>query len=177
VHHFKRAIRTLWIVLDGLDRMWLPVDKSWRLNERHYGALEGLKKAELAEQLGAEQVRLWRRAYDVRPPALEEGDKRFPGRDPRYASLPDAEVPRTESLKDTLDRVMPYWSQVLSPLLRSGRCVLVSGHGNTFRALVKHLDRIADDQISSLEVPTGVPLVYELDASLRPVERHYVETN
>ncbi|MFA6140267.1 MAG: 2,3-diphosphoglycerate-dependent phosphoglycerate mutase [Hyphomicrobium sp.] len=173
--YLKRAIRTLWIVLDDLDRMWLPVDKSWRLNERHYGALEGLKKAELANELGAEQVRIWRRSFDIRPPALEESDARFPGCDARYASLPDADVPRTESLKDTLARVLPYWTDVLSPQLRAGRCVLVSGHGNTFRALVKHLDQISDEVISNLEIPTGVPLVYELDAALRPLERHYVE--
>lgn len=172
--YLKRAIRTLWIVLDDLDRMWLPVDKSWRLNERHYGALEGLKKAEMAQTLGDEQVRVWRRSYDVRPPALSESDERFPGNDPRYASLSDNEWPRTESLKDTLARVLPYWHEVLSPRLRSHRSVLVSGHGNTFRALLKYLDRISDDAISSLEFPTGVPLVYELDASLRPVDRHFV---
>jgi len=174
--YLKRAIRTLWIVLDDIDRMWLPIDKSWRLNERHYGALEGLKKVETAQRLGDEQVRLWRRSYDARPPALNERDERFPGRDLRYASLSDEEVPRTESLKDTLARVLPYWNQVLSPQLRSRRCVLVSGHGNTFRALLKYLDQISDDAISSLEIPTGVPLVYELDASLRPIERHSVGT-
>ncbi len=167
----KRAIRTLWIVLDDIDRMWLPVDKSWRLNERHYGALEGFKKSEIAQKLGDEQVHLWRRGYDARPPALSEGDKRFPGRDPRYASLSDEELPRTESLEDTLARVLPYWHGVLSPQLRLHRCVLVSGHGNTFRALLKFLDRISDEKISSLEIPLGVPLVYELDASLCPIER------
>lgn len=172
--YLKRAIRTLWIVLDDIDRMWLPADKSWRLNERHYGALEGLKKVETAQKFGDDQVRAWRRSYDARPPELNERDERFPGGDPRYASLSDEELPRTESLKDTLARVLPYWNQVLSPQLRSGRCVLVSGHGNTFRALLKYLDRISDDTISNLEIPTGVPIVYELDASLRPVERHYV---
>lgn len=171
--YLKRAIRTLWIVLDDIDRMWLPVDKSWRLNERHYGALEGLKKAEIAQRLGDDQVHLWRRSYDAQPPALDEYDHRFPGHDSRYASLSDAELPRTESLKDTLARVLPYWNQVLSPQFRSHRCVLVSGHGNTFRALLKYLDRISDDKIASLEIPTGVPLVYELDASLRPIERHF----
>jgi 2,3-bisphosphoglycerate-dependent phosphoglycerate mutase len=175
--YLKRAIRTLWIVLDDLDRMWLPTDKSWRLNERHYGALEGLKKAELAEQVGADQVRTWRRSYDIRPPALEKGDERFPGNDPRYSALSDDEVPRTESLKDTLARVVPYWNDVLSPQLKAGRCVLVSGHGNTFRALIKHLEHIPDEEISSLEIPLGIPLVYELDASLRPVERHFVGTS
>jgi 2,3-bisphosphoglycerate-dependent phosphoglycerate mutase len=172
--YLKRAIQTLWIVLDDIDRMWLPVDKSWRLNERHYGALEGLKKVEAAQRLGDDQVYAWRRSYDARPPGLDERDTRFPGRDPRYASLSDEELPRTESLKDTLARVLPYWNQVLSPQLRSGRSVLVSGHGNTFRTLLKYLDRISDDTISNLEIPTGVPIVYELDASLRPVERHYV---
>lgn len=172
--YLKRAIRTLWIVLDDIDRMWLPADKSWRLNERHYGALEGLKKVETAHKFGDDQVRAWRRSYDARPPELNERDERFPGGDPRYASLSDEELPRTESLKDTLARVLPYWNQVVSPQLRSGRSVLVSGHGNTFRALLKYLDRISDDTISNLEIPTGVPIVYELDASLRPVERHYV---
>lgn len=172
--YLKRAIRTLWIVLDDIDRMWLPVHKSWRLNERHYGALEGSKKVETAQKLGDDQVRAWRRSFDARPPALDERDERFPGRDPRYASLTNDELPRTESLRDTLARVLPYWDQVLSPKLRSHRCVLVSGHGNTFRALVKYLDQISDDEISSVEIPTGVPLVYEFDASLRPLERHYV---
>lgn len=172
--YLKRAIRTLWIVLDDIDRMWLPVEKSWRLNERHYGALEGWKKSEIAQSFGDEQVRLWRRGYDARPPVLSEGDERFPGRDPRYATISDEELPRTESLKDTLTRVLPYWHEVLSPQLRLHRSVLVSGHGNTFRALLKHLDRISDEKICSLEIPTGVPLVYELDASLRPVERQFV---
>lgn len=174
--YLKRAIRTLWIVLDDIDRMWLPTDKSWRLNERQYGALEGLSKAEMAEKFGAAQVRLWRRSFEVRPPSVSEDDARYPGRDPRYAALPDADVPRTESLEDTQARVLPYWNDVLSPQLQAGRCVLVSGHGNTFRALVKHLDHIPDDEIARLEIPTGVPLVYELDAALRPLSRHYVET-
>lgn len=174
--YLKRAIRTLWIVLDDIDRMWLPTDKSWRLNERQYGALEGLSKSEMAERYGAAQVRLWRRSFDVRPPPVSQEDARYPGRDPRYAALADADVPRTESLKDTQARVLPYWNDVISPQLRADRCVLVSGHGNTFRALVKHLDHIPDDEIANLEIPTGVPLVYELDAALRPLSRRYVET-
>lgn len=170
--YLKRAIRTLWIVLDDLDRMWLPVDTSWRLNERHYGALQGLNKAETAERVGEQQVHAWRRGFDVRPPALDEHDERFPGHDVRYAALSDAELPRTESLKDALARVLPYWDQVLTPQLRSGRTVLVSAHGNSLRALIKHLDRVSDDAISAYEVPTGIPLVYELDDALHPIESH-----
>lgn len=168
----KRAIRTLWIVLDDLDCMWLPVDKSWRLNERHYGALQGLNKAQTAEKFGEEQVRLWRRSYEVRPPALDENDERFPGRDRRYAHLPREELPRTESLKDTLERVLPYWHETLAPRLRAGMTVLVAAHGNSLRALVKYLEGIPDEEIVELEIPTGVPLVYALDASLRRVERY-----
>lgn len=174
--YLKRAIRTLWIVLDDLDRMWLPIQTSWRLNERHYGALQGLNKRETAQKLGEEQVHTWRRSYDVRPPALDERDERFPGRDPRYAALSDKELPRAESLKDTVDRLLPYWDNVLSPQLRSGTTVLISGHSNSLRALVKYLDRISDDDIPGVEIPMGVPLVYELDASLRPVVRNYLES-
>jgi 2,3-bisphosphoglycerate-dependent phosphoglycerate mutase len=173
--YLKRAIRTLWIVLDDLDRMWLPIQASWRLNERHYGALQGLNKTETAQRFGEEQVQAWRRSYDARPPALDERDERFPGHDPRYAALSDEELPRAESLQNTVARLLPYWDQVLSPRLRSGRTVLVSGHSNSLRALVKYLDRISDNDISGLEIPTGVPLIYELDASLRPLERHYLE--
>ena len=173
--YLKRAIRTLWIVLDDLDRMWLPIQASWRLNERHYGALQGLNKTETAQRFGEQQVHAWRRSYDARPPALHERDERFPGHDPRYAALSDEELPRAESLKNTVARLLPYWDQVLSPRLRLGRTVLVSGHNNSLRALVKYLDRISDDDVSGLEIPTGVPLVYELDASLRPLERHYLE--
>lgn len=174
--YLKRAVRTLWIVLDDLDRMWLPIHTSWRLNERHYGALQGLNKAETAERVGEEQVHAWRRSYDVRPPPLDEGDERFPGHDPRYAALSDDQLPRTESLKDTVARFLPYWDQALAPQLRSGRTVLVAAHGNSLRALVKSLDRIPDDEIPGVEIPTGVPLVYELDEALRPIGSRYLAT-
>ena len=173
--YLKRAIRTLWIVCDDLDRMWLPIHTSWRLNERHYGALQGLNKAETAQRLGEEQVHAWRRSYDIRPPPLDRRDERFPGHDPRYADLSDKELPRAESLKDTFARFRPYWDQVLAPQLRTGKVVLVSAHGNSLRALVKYLDNISDDEISGVDIPTGVPLVYELDDTLRPLESHYLE--
>lgn len=173
--YLKRAIRTLWIVLDDLDRMWLPIDSNWRLNERHYGALQGLNKAEVAERVGEHQVQVWRRSYDVRPPALDVDDERFPGHDPRYAALSDDELPRTESLKDTDVRFQPYWRETLAPQLQSGRAVLVSAHGNSLRAFIKSLDRISDVEISELEIPTGVPLVYELDDNLCPIHSHYLE--
>ncbi len=168
----RRAIRTLWISLDELDRMWLPVVHSWRLNERHYGALQGLNKAETAAEYGDEQVHVWRRSYDVSPPPLPDGDDRDPGRDPRYASLATGEVPRAESLKDTVARFLPAWHQLIVPEIRAGRRVLIAAHGNSLRALVKYLDHISDEEIPALNIPTGVPLVYELDAELRP-ERHY----
>ena len=174
--YLKRAIRTLWIVLDDLDRMWLPIHTSWRLNERHYGALQGLNKAESAQRMGEEQVHAWRRSYDARPPALDDRDERFPGHDQRYAALSDEELPRAESLKDTVARFLPYWDRVLVPQLQSGRTVLVSAHGNSLRALVKYLDRIPDNDIPGLEIPTGVPLVYELDGTLSPIRHHYLET-
>jgi 2,3-bisphosphoglycerate-dependent phosphoglycerate mutase len=170
----KRAIRTLWIVLDELDQMWLPVQNSWRLNERHYGALQGLNKAETAAQFGDEQVKLWRRSYDIPPPALDSDDERLPGRDPRYASVPDADLPRCESLKDTVARFLPYWESDIAPDLRAGKRVLVAAHGNSLRALVKYLDGIGDDAIVGLNIPTGVPLVYELDDDLRPVSSRYL---
>lgn len=172
--YLKRAIRTLWIVLDDLDRMWLPIHTSWRLNERHYGALQGLNKTETARQVGEAQVHTWRRSYEARPPALEEDDERFPGHDPRYAALSDDELPRTESLKDTVARFQPYWDEVLAPELRAGRTMLISAHGNSLRALVKSLDRISDEEIPGVEIPTGAPLIYELDPSLRPIERYYL---
>jgi 2,3-bisphosphoglycerate-dependent phosphoglycerate mutase len=156
--------------------MWLPIHTSWRLNERHYGALQGMNKAETAQRMGEEQVHAWRRSYEAPPPALYDRDERFPGHDLRYAALSDEELPRAESLKDTVARFLPYWDQVLAPQLRSGRTVLVSAHGNSLRALVKYLDRITDNDISGLEIPTGVPLVYELDGTLRPIEHHYLET-
>jgi 2,3-bisphosphoglycerate-dependent phosphoglycerate mutase len=168
----RRAIRTLWIALDELDRMWLPVVHSWRLNERHYGALQSLNKAETAAKFGDEQVHLWRRSYDVPPPPLPADDERSPGRDRRYAGLTPDELPRSESLKDTVARFLPAWHQQIAPEIRAGRRVLIAAHGNSLRALVKYLDDIPDEEIPALNIPTGVPLVYELDANLRP-ERHY----
>ena len=170
----RRAIRTLWICLDELDRMWLPVEHSWRLNERHYGALQGLNKAETAAEYGDEQVHLWRRSYDIPPPPLLPGDEREPGRDPRYAGLSAAELPRSESLKDTVARFLPAWQQLILPEVRAGRRVLIAAHGNSLRALVKYLDGISDEEIPALNIPTGVPLVYELDAELRPISHRYL---
>ena len=170
----KRAVRTLWVVLDELDLMWIPIVNSWRLNERFYGALQGLSKAETAARFGEEQVHLWRRSYTVPPPALDPSDERFPGRDPRYAGLHDDELPRTESLADTVARFLPYWHSEIAPTVRTGRQVLVCAHGNSLRALVKHLDRMSDDEIVALNIPTGVPLVYELDEELRPVAHRYL---
>jgi 2,3-bisphosphoglycerate-dependent phosphoglycerate mutase len=170
----KRAIRTLWIVMDDMDLMWLPIHGSWRLNERHYGALQGLNKAETAREFGDEQVRIWRRSYDVPPPSLEPSDPRFPGRDPRYAHLGDAELPRTESLKDTVARFLPYWHGAIAPEVRKGRRVLIAAHGNSLRALVKYLDGVSDEEIVGLNIPTGVPLVYQLDEELRPIGHRYL---
>ena len=167
----KRAIRTLWIGLDELEQMWLPVEKNWRLNERHYGALQGLNKAEMAAKFGEEQVLIWRRSYDTPPPELKPDDPRYEGRDPRYAGV---QVPRTECLKDTVARVVPYWEAAIAPTVRAGKRVLVAAHGNSLRALVKHLDGIADDAIVKLNIPTGIPLVYELDDTLRPVKHYYL---
>ena len=167
----KRAIRTLWIVLDELDRLWLPVEKSWRLNERHYGALQGLNKAETAAKFGEEQVLVWRRSYDIPPPALASEDQRYEGRDPRYAGV---KVPLTECLKDTVARVVPYWEGTIAPAVRAGKRVLVAAHGNSLRALVKHLDGISDDAIVKLNIPTGIPLVYELDEQLKPLKHYYL---
>ncbi len=170
----KRAIRTLWIALDEMDLMWIPVSRSWRLNERHYGALQGLNKRDTAEKYGMEQVHIWRRSYDIPPPALAESDERFPGRDPRYANLKPAELPRTESLKMTLERVLPYWHRAIVPGLCSGKRLLIAAHGNSIRALVKYLDAIPDDVITELNIPTGIPLVYELDQDLRSVNHYYL---
>jgi 2,3-bisphosphoglycerate-dependent phosphoglycerate mutase len=167
----KRAIRTLWIVLDEMDLMWLPVQRHWRLNERHYGALQGLNKAETAARYGDAQVKIWRRSYDVPPPPLDPGDERFPGKDRRYAGLSDAELPRTECLKDTVARFLPYWHDTIAPVIRSGKRVLIAAHGNSLRALVKYLDDVSDQDIVELNIPTGIPLVYELDANLKPT-RH-----
>jgi 2,3-bisphosphoglycerate-dependent phosphoglycerate mutase len=167
----KRALRTLWIALDELDRMWLPVEKSWRLNERHYGALQGLNKAEMAAKYGEAQVLAWRRSYDTPPPALTPDDPRYEGSDRRYAGV---EVPLTESLKDTVARAVPYWQSSIAPALRAGKRVLVAAHGNSMRALVKHLDGISDEAIVKLNIPTGIPLVYELDESLKPLRHYYL---
>ena len=165
----KRAIRTLHLALEELDQLWLPVQKDWRLNERHYGALQGLNKSEMAAKFGEAQVLAWRRSYDTPPPALEAGDERYEARDPRYRGVA---VPRTECLKDTVARVIPCWNELVAPAVRAGRRVLVAAHGNSLRALIKHLDGVSDADIVALNVPTGVPLVYELDAALRP-QRHY----
>ncbi len=170
----KRAIRTLWIVLDDMDLMWIPVFKSWRLNERHYGALQGLNKAEMAEKFGEEQVKLWRRSYDVPPPALTPDDPRYPGNDPRYRDVPRELLPLTESLKDTVQRFLPYWHEVIAPTIKQGQRVLISAHGNSLRALVKYLDNISDEEIVHLNIPTGIPLVYELDENLRPITHYYL---
>jgi 2,3-bisphosphoglycerate-dependent phosphoglycerate mutase len=170
----KRAIRTCWIVLDALDRLWLPTERSWRLNERHYGALQGLNKAETAARHGDQQVKIWRRSYDIPPPALDAADPRHPSKDRRYAALPPADLPLTESLKDTVARFLPYWDDTIAPAIRDGRRVLIAAHGNSLRALVKHLDRVSDQAIVELNIPTGIPLVYELDANLRPTNRRYL---
>ena len=170
----KRAIRTLWIVLDEMDLMWLPVIRDWRLNERHYGALQGLNKAETAAEHGEEQVLLWRRSYDVPPPALTPDDERHPGRDRRYNAIPDGEMPLTEALKETVARFVPYWESTIAPDIRAGKRVLIVAHGNSLRALVKHLDNISDADIIDLNIPTGVPLVYDLADDLTPLGSRYL---
>jgi len=170
----KRAIRTLWIVLDEMDLMWIPVHRDWRLNERHYGALQGLNKAEMAGKFGEEQVKIWRRSYAVPPPALEESDPRYPGHDPRYRNLPKEQLPLTECLKDTVERFLPCWHEVIAPAVRSGQRVLIAAHGNSLRALVKFLDNISDEDIVGLNIPTGMPLVYELDGHLKPMNSYYI---
>jgi 2,3-bisphosphoglycerate-dependent phosphoglycerate mutase len=171
----KRAIRTLWLVLDEMDLMWLPVQCSWRLNERHYGALQGLNKAEMAVKVGEEQVHQWRRSYDIRPPALDKSDRRYPGHDLKYRGLSEIDLPVTESLKDTVARMAPCWDDVLAPALRSGKHLIVSAHGNSLRALVKSLDTISDHNIADVDIPTGIPLVYELDEELRPLRHYYLK--
>jgi 2,3-bisphosphoglycerate-dependent phosphoglycerate mutase len=170
----KRAIRTLWIVLDEMDRMWIPVIRSWRLNERHYGALQGLNKKETTAEFGPEQVLLWRRSYEVRPPALNPSDPRHPSFDPRYAALKKEDLPTTECLRDTVNRVIPFWQEAVAPRIRAGQKVLVVAHGNTLRALVMFLDRISEEEIPGLNIPTGIPLVYELDNDLRPCGHAYL---
>ena len=170
----KRAIRTCWIVLDELDQMWLPIEGSWRLNERHYGALQGLNKAETAARHGDAQTHLWRRSYDIPPPPLPHDDARHPSHDPRYAALRPDEQPATESLKDTVARFLPYWNGTIAPAIERGRRVLIVAHGNSLRALVKHLDGISDEAIAGLNIPTGIPLVYDLDDALAPIRRYYL---
>lgn len=170
----KRAIRTLWIIMDQMDLMWIPVYRSWRLNERHYGALQGLNKAETAAKYGEQQVHLWRRSYDVPPPKLETTDSRYPGIDPRYGGLDEQDLPMTECLKDTVKRFLPYWHDTIAPAIQSRKKVLVVAHGNSLRALVKYLDNVSDEAIVELNIPTGVPLVYELDDQLKPLRSSYL---
>ena len=168
----KRAIRTLWLMLDELDLMWIPVERSWRLNERHYGALQGLNKADTSAKHGEEQVHIWRRSYDIQPPPLDDNDESHPRFDPQYRHA--AELPSTESLKDTLNRVLPYWDETIAPRLRAGENVLIAAHGNSMRALVKMLDGISDEEITEFNIPTGIPIVYQLDDSLSPVSREFI---
>ncbi|MDV6340643.1 2,3-diphosphoglycerate-dependent phosphoglycerate mutase [Nitrosomonas sp. Is24] len=170
----KRAIRTLWIVLDEMDQMWIPIQHTWRLNERHYGALQGLNKAETAAQYGDEQVLIWRRSYDVRPPALTVDDIRYAGNDPRYKNLAQNDIPVTECLKDTVARFLPYWNATIAPQVQAGKSVIIAAHGNSLRALVKYLDNISDEAILNCNIPTGVPLVYELDDNLKPIKNYYL---
>lgn len=170
----KRAIRTLWITLDEMDLMWIPVIRNWRLNERHYGALQGLNKAETAQKFGEEQVKIWRRSYDIQPPALEKSDERFPGKDPRYSDLNDNELPLTECLKDTVARFVPYWEEIITTSIKQRKNVLITAHGNSLRALVKYLDNIPEKEIVELNIPTGIPLVYELDDNLKSIRSYYL---
>jgi 2,3-bisphosphoglycerate-dependent phosphoglycerate mutase len=170
----KRAIRTLWIVLDAMDLMWVPVHMSWRLNERHYGSLQGLNKAETAARYGEEQVLKWRRSYDIRPPDLEKTDERYAGNDPRYKDMDEKNIPLAECLKDTVDRLLPYWHDVVAPVIRSGKKVIISAHGNSIRALIKYLDWVSEENIVGLNIPTGIPLIYELDEGLKPVKHFYL---
>lgn len=170
----KRAIKTLWLTLEGLDRMWIPVQRDWRLNERHYGALQGLNKAETAAKYGNDQVLVWRRSYDTPPPALETDDERYPGHDPRYAGLSRDDLPLTECLKDTVARFLPLWHETIAPVIQSGKRVIIAAHGNSLRALVKYLDDVSEEDIVGLNIPTGMPLVYELDDDLKPVRNYYL---
>ena len=170
----KRAIKTLWLALEEMDLMWIPIYNSWRLNERHYGALQGLNKAQTAEKYGEAQVHVWRRSYDVRPPELTPDDPRFPGKDPRYADLRPDELPLTECLKDTIARTLPYWHETIAATVRSGQRVVIAAHGNSLRGLVKYLDNVSEQEIVALNIPTGIPLVYELDDSLKPLRHYYL---
>ena len=170
----RRAIKTLYRALDEMDLLWIPVEKHWRLNERHYGALQGLNKAETAAKHGEDQVKIWRRSYDIPPPPLTKDDERYSGRDPRYASLKPEEIPASESLKDTVERFLPYWHGTIAPAIASGKRVLIAAHGNSLRALVKYLDNVSDQDIVELNIPTGIPLVYELDDQLKPIKHYYL---
>ncbi|MFH1783631.1 MAG: 2,3-diphosphoglycerate-dependent phosphoglycerate mutase [bacterium] len=170
----KRAMRTLWITLDEMDLMWIPIVNSWRLNERHYGALQGLNKSETAKKYGDDQVLIWRRSYDISPPALKKNDERYPGTDPRYRDLAEKDLPLTECLKDTVARFLPFWHETIAPTIKSGKRVLISAHGNSLRALVKYLDDVSEEEIVKLNIPTGVPLVYELGDDLKPVKHYYL---
>lgn len=170
----SRAIKTLWLVLEEMDLMWIPVHHSWRLNERHYGALQGLNKVETADKFGMEQTQIWRRSYDITPPALTRDDPRWPGKDPRYADLKPELIPLTECLKDTVARFLPYWHETIVPTIKSGKRVLIAAHGNSLRALVKYLDQISEETIVSMNIPTGIPLVYELDEKMVPIRNFYL---
>jgi 2,3-bisphosphoglycerate-dependent phosphoglycerate mutase len=170
----RRAVKTLWTVLEQMDRMWIPIHHCWRLNERHYGALQGLNKAETAAKFGDEQVLTWRRSYDIPPPALEDGDPRIEAGDPRYADLAPGQFPRTECLKDTVARFLPYWHETIAPTVKSGKSVIIAAHGNSLRALIKYLDHVSDADIVALNIPTAQPLVYELDDDLRPIRHYYL---
>ena len=170
----KRALRTNWIILDELDELWIPIERSWRLNERHYGSLQGLNKEETAVKFGDDQVLIWRRSYDVPPPALEKSDERFPGHDRRYKDVSEADLPLTECLKDTVDRVLPYWHSEIAPAVKRGEKVLVTAHGNTLRAMVKYFDNLSEEEVLALNIPTGIPLVYELDGDLKPIRHYYL---
>jgi 2,3-bisphosphoglycerate-dependent phosphoglycerate mutase len=170
----KRAIQTLWIMLEDMDLMWIPVYRSWRLNERHYGALQGLNKSETAAKHGADRVLLWRRSYDIRPPELTRSDSMYPGKDPRYADLKQEDIPLAESLKDTVERFLPYWHEIIAPTVSKGKKAVIAAHGNSLRALVMYLDDISKEEIVNLNIPTGIPLVYELDSDLRPIKHYYL---
>ena len=170
----KRALKTMWLALEEMDLLWIPIVKNWRLNERHYGALQGLNKAETAAQHGEEKVLIWRRSYDVPPPELEKTDDRYPGNDPRYADLDEKDVPTTECLKDTVDRFLPFWHNTIAPTIKAGKKVLIAAHGNSLRALVKYLDNMSEEEIIKLNIPTGMPLVYELDEDLKPIKHYYL---
>ncbi len=170
----KRAIKTLWIVLEDMDLMWIPVHRSWRLNERHYGALQGLNKLETVEKYGKEQVLIWRRSFSTPPPALTIDDERYPGRDPRFQDANKSEIPLAESLKDTINRFLPHWHNVIAPSIKEGKKVIIAAHGNSLRALVKYLDEVSEEEIVKLNIPTGIPLVYELDAQLKPLKHYYL---